>query len=210
MPGTAPGARAGIASGQRPAGPPARRRPAAAARRGSPARPPPGPCPAGDRRRCRGRQRRHLRGGLRREPGGELIAEPSFCPSGSGAGAPGSLNAGRASQIASFTCLNLPGQRPEPLPLRSLPLSFLQFRARPQMHRDRLAALPPGQVVLRPVAPVARLRAPAVRLAALAEHRVERAPAEVTNLRSGRHTTGPARPPAPARSGSSGTGTSSE
>jgi enamine deaminase RidA (YjgF/YER057c/UK114 family) len=49
-------------------------------------------------------------------------------------------------------------------------IRFLQVRARPQMRRHRLPALLAGQIPLRAVAPFARLSAPAVRLAALAEH----------------------------------------
>ena len=65
------------------------------------------------------------------------------------------------------------------LPLGGFPLRLAQLRARPRMRGHRLAAGPPGPVPLRPVTPIAGLRAMAVRLAALAPHRAQRAPAEL-------------------------------
>ena len=66
--------------------------------------------------------------------------------------------------------------------LSHLPLRLLQLRARPQVRVHRLTAHPAGQVPLRPMPAVPRLRARAVRLAALAPHRVQRAPPEIPHL----------------------------
>ena len=67
--------------------------------------------------------------------------------------------------------------------LGDLPPHLVQLRPRLQMDIDGLAAHPAGQVVLRPVPPVTRPRARAVRLPAPAPHRVQCAPPEVAGLR---------------------------
>jgi hypothetical protein len=77
--------------------------------------------------------------------------------------------------------------------LGDLPLGLLQLRARLQVRVHGLAARPAGQVVLRPVPPVPRPGAPAVRLPAPAPHHVQRAAPEVTDLS---HQAEQLRPPA--------------
>jgi hypothetical protein len=59
---------------------------------------------------------------------------------------------------------------------------LLQLRPRLQVHIHGLATDAAGQVPLRPMPAVPRLRARTVRLAAFAPHRVQRAPPEVPDL----------------------------
>src|SRR6185437_7889792 len=87
---------------------------------------------------------------------------------------------GRADRLAHLA--HLLHQVSEPLMLCHLPLRLLQLRPRLQVHVHRLAADTAGQVPLRAVPPVPRLRAGTVRLAAPAPHRVQRAPPEVPDL----------------------------
>jgi hypothetical protein len=101
-------------------------------------------------------------------------ASPPFPPR------PGRHRPGRADRLAHLA--HLLHQELKPLVLGNLPLGLLQLRPGLQVHVHRLAADAPGQVVLRTVPPVAGLRALAVRLAALAPHRVQRAPPEVPHL----------------------------
>jgi hypothetical protein len=89
---------------------------------------------------------------------------------------------GRAAQIASLTTVTSstrPRNRWCPATSRC---AFCSPAPRPQVLIHGLATHPAGQVVLRPVPPVPRLRARTVRLAALAPHHVQRTPAEVTHL----------------------------
>ena len=95
---------------------------------------------------------------------------------------------GRAHRLADRA--HLLHQVSEPLVLGHLPARLVQLWPGPQVHVDGLAADPAGQVPLRPVTPVARLRARAVRLAAPAPHPVQRAPAEVPDLRDQREQLG--------------------
>jgi hypothetical protein len=67
--------------------------------------------------------------------------------------------------------------------LSDLPPDLVQLGPRFQVDVDGLAADAPRQIPLRPMAPVTGLRAGAVRLAALAPHRVQRPPPEVACLR---------------------------
>src|SRR5450631_628021 len=108
---------------------------------------------------------------------------PPF-PSRPGRGtAAGLARHGRAGLADSLVHLrDLPDQIPEPLVLGHLPAGLLQLRAGFQVHRPRPPAHRAGQVPLRPVAGVIRGRARAVRLAALAAHLVQRAPAEIPDL----------------------------
>jgi len=86
----------------------------------------------------------------------------------------------RADRLADGA--HLLHQVSEPLVLGHLPARLVQLRPGFEVHVHRLAAHPAGQVPLRPVPPVPRLRALTVRLAALAPHRVQRAPPEVPDL----------------------------
>ena len=94
-------------------------------------------------------------------------------------------------------------QRPEPLPLPGLALRLIQLRARPRMRDHRLATRPPDPLPLRSVTPLTRPRTPAIRLAALAEHRAQRPtpeipdPAQLGNSRA-RSASSPARSGSPA------------
>lgn len=104
---------------------------------------------------------------------------------------------GRGSRAAGLTVREDPAQSadllvhlrelvaqvPEPLVLRYLPPDFVQLGTGFQVQRQRPAARPARQVPLRPVPPVTRRRARAIRLPALAEHRAQRPPPEITHLR---------------------------
>ena len=105
---------------------------------------------------------------------------PLFAPRvrGRGAGLP---NAGRASQIASFTCSICPVSD---LNRSHSATSRSAFSSSGPGRRCVVTVLPPAhlvQVVLRPVTRLTGPRAPAVRLPALAAHRAQRALAEVTD-----------------------------
>jgi hypothetical protein len=67
--------------------------------------------------------------------------------------------------------------------LSDLPPDLVQPGPRFQVDINGLAADTPGQVPLRPMAPVTGLRAGTVRLAALAPHCVQRPSPEVAHLR---------------------------
>jgi len=110
-----------------------------------------------------------------------IRAASPFFPSRRERRRPGPDRPGRADRLADLA--HLLHQVSEPLMLSDLPPDLVQLGPRFQVDVDGLAADAPRQIPLRPMAPVTGLRAGAVRLAALAPHRVQRPPPEVACLR---------------------------